>query len=224
MELIINGKEYSIEPQPGEMLSDLLRERLGLTGTKIGCNESECGACTVLVEGSPVLSCTYPSAKAAGKEVITIEALAAKAQTLESASARSAFQDELARLHPLQQAFVLYGAVQCGFCIPGQLMTAFALLQRNPSPSEAEIRFALKDTLCRCGGYPAIIRAIQAASKSIQTGKPVAPPEDIYTSETHRVIGTLQTRPDAIKKVTGEAIFSDDIKFDGMLHARVKRV
>jgi len=215
MEFIVNGKNYSIEPQPGEMLADLLRERLGLTGTKIGCNEAECGACTVLIDGEPVLSCTYPSAKAAGKSVVTVEGLAAQGE--------SAQISDIEKLHPLQQAFILHGAVQCGFCIPGQLMTAYALLQRQPDPSEEEIRHALKDTLCRCAGYPTIVRAIQAAAESIQTGQPVRPPDHIPTSDHQQVIGRLLARPDAIQKVTGKAIFTDDLKFEAMLHARAKR-
>jgi len=139
MELIVNGMRVEVEPQPGEMLAHLLREQLGLTGTKIGCEEAECGACTVLVDGEPVLSCTYPAARAAGKSVLTIEGLKG--------------------MHPLQEEFIRHGAVQCGFCIPGQIMTAYALLQNQPNPSETEIRQALKDTLCRCAGYPSIIPA-----------------------------------------------------------------
>lgn len=130
MEFFVNHKQIEVEPAPGEMLADLLRERLGLTGVKIGCNEAECGACTVLVDGEAVLSCSYPAAKAEGKQVLTIEGLQA--------------------LHPLQTAFILHGAVQCGFCIPGQIMTAYALLAKNNAPSEEDIRYALKDTLCRC--------------------------------------------------------------------------
>ncbi len=223
MELIVNGNPISLEPQPGEMLVDLLRDRLDLTGTKVGCNEAECGTCTVLVDGQPILACTYPAAKAAGKEILTIEGLAEKAWMSQSTQPDGPVRRQLAKLHPLQQAFVLYGAVQCGFCIPGQLMTSFALLQRNPQPSESEIRQALKDTLCRCAGYPTIIRAIQAAAQSLRSGKPVSPPDFIPVSAANQVIGTLQIRPDALDKTSGQAKFTDDLKFDGMLHARVKR-
>jgi xanthine dehydrogenase molybdenum-binding subunit len=121
MKYIINGVNYDFEPQPGEMLSDLLRKRARLTGTKVGCNEDECGICTVIVDGNPTLSCTFPSAKAAGKPVLTIEGLA---ETLSPQTGQSE------KLHPLQEAFVKYGAVQCGFCIPGQIMMAYALLQK----------------------------------------------------------------------------------------------
>jgi selenium-dependent xanthine dehydrogenase len=222
MELIVNGKQIVIDPKPGEMLSDLLRERLGLTGTKVGCNEAECGSCTVLVDGEPVLSCTFPSARAEGKEIVTIEGLAALSPL---SAALEPGDDEKAKpqLHPLQEAFVLHGAVQCGFCIPGQIMTAYALLQRNPDPDSREIRRALKDTLCRCAGYPTIERAVLSAAKAIQTGETVAPPQIPPSASHDAVIGTLQVRPDAIAKTTGEAKFTDDIKFEGMLQARVKR-
>ncbi len=215
MELVINGKTIEIEPQPGEMLSDLLRERLGLTGAKIGCNEMECGACTVLVDGEPVLSCNYPAARANGKQILTIEGLAAQAKGQSKAGN--------GRLHALQEAFIQYGAVQCGFCIPGQLMTAFALLQREPDPSEAQIRQALKDTLCRCAGYPTIISAIQAAAHSLNTGEQILPPTLPATTAPLQVIGTVQARPDAVEKVTGKALYTDDLHFEGMLHARAKR-
>jgi len=209
MELIVNGKRVEVEPQPGEMLAHLLREQLGLTGTKIGCEEAECGACTVLVDGEPVLSCTYPAARAAGKSVLTIEGLKGT--------------------HPLQEEFIRHGAVQCGFCIPGQIMTAYALLQTNPNPSETEIRQALKDTLCRCAGYPSIIRAVQSAARRLRGETPLPPVVAPVISEQGalqpplQVIGTLQPRPDALEKVSGTAKFTDDLKFPGMLHARVKR-
>jgi selenium-dependent xanthine dehydrogenase len=218
MNFTVNGNPVSIEPQPGEMLSDLLRERLGLTGTKIGCNEAECGTCTVLIDGEAVLSCSYPSAKVEGKQVVTIEGLAPKHETNNSAS-----NGAERALHPLQEAFVQHGAVQCGFCIPGQIMTAYALLQRNPDPSEDEIRQALKDTLCRCAGYPTILSAIQTAASAIRSDEPVPASETAPSSDPLSVIGTIQTRPDAVEKVTGEALFTDDLKFEGMLYARSRR-
>jgi xanthine dehydrogenase molybdenum-binding subunit len=221
MELFVNGNRIEIEPQPGEMLAHLLRERLGLTGTKIACEEAECGACTVLVDGVPVLSCTYPAARAAGKQVLTIEGLAA----LEASRPAQAAQ----RLHPLQESFIEHGAVQCGFCIPGQIMTSYALLQRNPNPSEEQIRQALKDTLCRCAGYPSIIRAVQSAAAKLRGEPPLQPliapkiSEEGAAAEGLNVIGKVVPRPDAVEKVTGLARFTDDLKFPGMLHARVKR-
>ena len=217
MEFTVNGNRLKLEARPGEMLSDLLRERLGLTGTKIGCNEAECGACTVLVNGEPVLSCNFPSAKAAGKQIITIEGLA------DLVSAETPSPDTGRKLHPLQEAFIQHGAVQCGFCIPGQIMTAYALLQRDPDPGEEEIRGALKDTLCRCAGYPTIVSSINAAAKSLREQKEVVAPQSTPSSNPMKVVGRHQIRPDAEAKVTGAAVYSDDIKFPGMLHARVKR-
>ena len=223
MNFSVNGNSIQIEPQPAEMLVDLLRERLGLTGTKVGCNESECGACTVLVNGEPILACTFPAAKAQGKDVWTVEGLAKLYSDQKGISPNGAASSEVAKLHPLQQAFILYGAVQCGFCIPGQLMTSYALLEKNPNPSEAEIRYALKDTLCRCAGYPTILRAIQAASTAMQTGENVVPPDVLESKEPMDVIGRLHARPDAVAKVTGSAIFTDDLHFPNMLEARAKR-
>ena len=257
MHININGKSVEFEPQPGEMLSDLLRERLGLTGTKIGCNEAECGSCTVLVGGEPVLSCTYPAARAAGKEILTIEGLASLTPAPGGNGNGKAAGGEIGNLHPLQQAFVAHGAVQCGFCIPGQIMTAHALLSQNPEAGEEDIRHALKDTLCRCGGYPSIISAIKAAAHSLNTGQPVPPsplslaperrlPSPLPSDDLPRhsqaalfaaappsplspnpsslgTVGQIHFRPDAVDKVTGHAHFTDDLKFEGMLQARVKR-
>jgi xanthine dehydrogenase molybdenum-binding subunit len=210
--LTINGETYRVDATPGESLAEVLRERLNLTGTKIGCNEDECGSCTVLVDGDPVLSCNYPAFRANGKNILTIEGLA------ESVSGNGK-----KNLHPLQQAFMEYGAVQCGFCIPGQLMTAAALIKKYPNPTPAVIRHELKDTLCRCAGYPTIEAAILAAAKSIREGTPIEPLAIQISAEPKKVIGQIQVRPDAVAKVTGSAVFTDDIKFDGMLHAAVKR-
>ena len=209
--LTVNGKPYSVEPVAGETLSTLLRERLRLTGTKIGCEEAECGACTVLVNGEPMMSCVYPAERADGKTIVTIEGLAQRVH-------------EEMKLHPLQEAFVEHGAVQCGFCIPGQIMTAYALLKRNPDPNSDDIRFALKDTLCRCAGYPSIENAIIAAAHALRTGEPVQKPTHIPDSiHQHKTVGHSHLRPEAVEKVTGEAIYTDDLKFDGMLYAKAKR-
>jgi selenium-dependent xanthine dehydrogenase len=205
LSLWVNGEHVEVDIDPGEMLSDTLRYRLGLTGTKIGCQEAECGTCTVLLDGEPVLSCNLPALKTAGRYVTTIEGLASKGE-----------------LHPLQEAFVKFGAVQCGFCIPGQIMTAAALLHRNPDPSESEIREALKETLCRCGGYPTIIRAVQAAAENISTHAPIGEP-DLEESSATRVVGKVLSRPDAIQKVTGAARFADDYTFPDMLYGKVLR-
>jgi len=211
IDFIVNNQELSLEVVPGEMLSDLLRNRLGLLGTKIGCNESECGACTVVVDGQAILSCNYPAAKVNGKRVITIEGLSTEVG------------EGKYNLHPLQDAFVKFGAVQCGFCIPGQIMTSYALLESNPKPNVDEIKYALKDTLCRCAGYPSIIGAIQAASENILLGIPIKMPDIDLAHDARRIVGQAYMRPDAINKVTGKAIYSDDIHFEGMAFARVKR-
>jgi xanthine dehydrogenase molybdenum-binding subunit len=208
--LIVNGIAYNLPSIPGETLADLLRKRLRLTGTKIGCNEAECGACTVLIESEPVLSCIYPAERAHGKHILTIEGLAKP-------------QAGNVKLHALQEAFVVYGAVQCGFCIPGQIMVAYALLQRNPDPSSQDIRHALKDTYCRCAGYPSIEAAIQAAAHSLRTGEPVPPLKVQESQDGHKIIGHTHIRPDAVAKVTGSALFTDDLSFDGMLFASVRR-
>jgi xanthine dehydrogenase molybdenum-binding subunit len=207
----VNGKQYLLESIPGETLSALLRERLRFTGTKIGCEEAECGACTVLVDGQPIMSCVYPAERADGKNIVTIEGLAQRVH-------------EEMKLHPLQEAFVEHGAVQCGFCIPGQIMTAYALLKRNPDPDSAEIRFALKDTLCRCAGYPSIENAILAAAQALRTGEPVEKPSHIPDSiHNHKTVGHSHLRPEAVEKVTGEALYTDDLVFDGMLYAKARR-
>ena len=213
LSLTVNGKLYSLPPVAGEALANLLRNRLRLTGTKIACEESECGACTVLVDGEPVLSCMYPAERAAGRSVLTIEGLAAPASAGEAGE----------RLHPLQQAFIEHGAVQCGFCIPGQIMTAYALLQRNPEPSSGQVRAALKDTLCRCAGYQTIENAVQAAAYSMRTGEPLPPARIPDSANARRVVGRSVPRPDAQQKVTGRAVYTDDLQFEGMLHARVRR-
>ena len=213
LSLIVNGVSRSLPRIPGEMLAELLRERLGLTGTKIGCNEAECGTCTVLVNGEPILSCSYPAARAQGKEITTIEGLGILSST----------GTESHSLHPLQEAFVTYGAVQCGFCTPGQILTAYALLKHNPTPSREEVRLALKGAFCRCGCYPAIERAILAASDSIHRGTPISSPFLPLSEEKHREVGRIQVRPDALGKVTGDAKYTDDLKFTDMLYARVKR-
>jgi xanthine dehydrogenase molybdenum-binding subunit len=207
---VVNDQPHTLPVFPGETLAKLLRERLHLTGTKIGCDEAECGACTVLVNDEPVLSCVYPAARADGKRIVTVEGLAQKVH-------------QVMKLHPLQEAFVEHGAVQCGFCIPGQIMTAFALLKRNPNPTSEEVRYALKDTLCRCGGYPMIEKAVLAAARTLRTGEPLVLPEVHESIFKKEVVGRKHLRPDAVDKVTGEAIFTDDLEFDDMLFAKVRR-
>jgi len=208
--LSVNGKQYSLESVAGETLSTLLRQRLHLTGTKIGCEEAECGVCTVLVDGEPIMSCVYPAERADGKNIVTIEGLAQHVH-------------EEMKLHPLQEAFVEHGAVQCGFCIPGQIMTAYALLKRDPNPDSDDVRFALKDTLCRCAGYPSIENAILAAAESLRTGEPVKKPNISNSIHVHKSVGHTNLRPDGIEKVIGSAVYTDDLVFDGMLYAKARR-
>lgn len=144
--LTVNGMTYEVEAQSTARLLDVLRDQLGLTGSKEGCGEGECGACTVIVDGKAVNSCMMLAVQARGKEVLTVEGLA---------------QD--GELDVLQQKFIEYGAVQCGFCTPGMLMSAKALLMGNPVPSEQDIRVALAGNLCRCTGYTKIFEAFEAA-------------------------------------------------------------
>lgn len=210
LSLTVNNKQYTLPAKPGETLSALLRERLHLTGTKIGCEEGECGACTILVDGEPILSCIYPAERANGKTIVTIEGLAERVH-------------QEMKLHPLQEAFVEHGAVQCGFCIPGQIMTAYGLLKRNPNPDSADIRFELKDTLCRCAGYPSIENAILAAAHALRTGEPISSPIIPDSIHSHSVVGHTHLRPDAIEKVTGDTIYTDDLVFEGMLYAKARR-
>jgi aerobic-type carbon monoxide dehydrogenase small subunit (CoxS/CutS family) len=144
----LNGTEVSKKISPNLLLVDLLRDILNLTGTKVGCREGECGVCTVLVNGEPVNSCILPAMKVAGQAVTTIEGLS-KGEELD----------------PLQQAFLDEGAVQCGFCTPAMVLTAKALLEKNPDPDEFQIRQGLSGVLCRCTGYRKIIKAVQKVSQ-----------------------------------------------------------
>ena len=167
MDIRVNGKDISIKNIEGEMLSDLLRGRLGLTGTKIGCNEAECGSCTVLVDGIPTLSCVYPAERADGHEILTIEGISSLIR-----DSQNAIQTEFTKkLHPLQQAFMDEGAVQCGFCTPGMILTAKAFLDSNETPTESLIREAIAGNLCRCTGYDKIIRAIMNVAQVNEKGR-----------------------------------------------------
>ena len=201
LHMTLNGKPVDVDVPASRYLSEVLRNELGLTGTKIGCNEAECGICTVLVDGTPVSSCVYPAFKAQGAHVETIEGLA-----------------DNGSLHPLQQAFLEHGAVQCGICTPGMIMTAKALIdEKGASLTEDDISVALKDNYCRCTGYHSIVRAILQAS-----GQNVAPalPE---TRPASAAIGQARPNPNARAKIEGTARFTDDYDFPGMLHARTKR-
>ncbi|HON27980.1 MAG: (2Fe-2S)-binding protein [Mesotoga sp.] len=150
----LNGRDYSLEVRDDMRLLDFLREELKLTGTKEGCGEGECGACTVIIDGKAVNSCLVLAPEIDGKEVITVEGL-----------------ERDGRLHPLQESFIEKGAIQCGFCTPGMLMSAKALLDRNPDPSDEEIMEAIEGNLCRCTGYYKIVQAIRAAAEKSKNGE-----------------------------------------------------
>ncbi|HVN22433.1 MAG TPA: (2Fe-2S)-binding protein [Syntrophorhabdales bacterium] len=147
--LRVNKEEYELFIYPHRTLAEVLRDELHLTGTKQSCNEGACGTCTVLLEGAPIRSCLLLAADAEDKEITTIEGLA-----------------ESGKLHPIQAAFVEYYAIQCGFCTPGMILTAKALLDKNPHPTEEEIRSAIAGNVCRCTGYTKIVEAIKAASEA----------------------------------------------------------
>lgn len=151
VELTVNGTLYKLDVQPWETLVEVIRDDLGLTGTKEGCGLGECGACTVIMDGRAVNSCLVLAAEADGKQITTIEGLA-----------------DGDKLHPIQQAFVNHGGLQCGFCTPGMIMSAKALLDEKPSPSEEEIRKGIAGNICRCTGYTKIIESVKAAAKNIQ--------------------------------------------------------
>ncbi|HYA54717.1 MAG TPA: (2Fe-2S)-binding protein [Thermoplasmata archaeon] len=144
----VNGTEHSVALDPDRNLLYVLREEIGLTGTKYGCGEGECGACKVLVDGVAVRACQTPLGEVAGRAITTIEGLARESE-----------------LHPVQQAFIDAGAFQCGFCTPGMIIAAAALLARNSAPTDSEVRAALDGNLCRCGGYLRILDAVQRASQ-----------------------------------------------------------
>jgi carbon-monoxide dehydrogenase small subunit len=151
VDIEINSEARRLEVEPYRSLLDVLRVEAGLTGTKKGCDVGYCGACTVLVDGKPVNSCLMLGVEADGRKITTIEGL----------------QPSPDRLHPLQEAFIRLGGAQCGFCTPGMIMMAAALLAENPKPSEDEIRFGIAGNICRCTGYTRIVEAIQAAAKEM---------------------------------------------------------
>ncbi|MGD8983789.1 MAG: (2Fe-2S)-binding protein [Desulfobacteraceae bacterium] len=154
IDLKVNGQTYEVETQPWRTLAEVLRDQLNLTGTKISCAEGHCGACTVIINGKAVNSCLMLIAEAQGKEILTIEGLSKGVE-----------------LHPIQDAFVTHGAVQCGFCTPGIIMGTKAFLLENPDPSEEEIKKALSGHLCRCTGYVQVIEAVKAAAENMKPSR-----------------------------------------------------
>ncbi len=194
VEFVVNGHKVRLAVAGSETLLECLRDQLGLTGTKRGCDQGDCGACTVLMDGQPVNSCLVLAAEAGGKEITTIEGLSGNQE-----------------LHPLQQAFVDYDAIQCGFCTPGVVLTAAALLRENPNPSEAEIRHHLQGNLCRCTGYGKLVQAVQAAARNR------------LRDEKENVAGNEIRRLDAPEKAAGAAVFPGDMKRPGMLICKILR-
>jgi aerobic-type carbon monoxide dehydrogenase small subunit (CoxS/CutS family) len=154
VQIDVNGKRYLVDLEPERPLLTVLRDELGLTGTKYGCGEGQCGACTVLLGDTMVHSCVTPVASAAGKRITTIEGL-----------------ERDGKLHPVQQAFIDEGALQCGYCTPGMIMAGVALLRANPAPDPGEIERAMEGNVCRCGTYPRIVAAVQRAAKSAEVSE-----------------------------------------------------
>ncbi len=205
LRLTVNGIERTLDVPQSRTLAEVLRYDLGLTGTKIGCNEAECGICTVHVDGTPVDSCVYPAFKAQGCSVLTIEGMAQGEQ-----------------LHPLQEAFIDHGAVQCGFCTPGLIMNAAALLDHNADPDDRAIKVALKDTYCRCTGYTSVITAIKSAAAK-KRGEAALAVNEPQVIEPLKSVGHNEKVQDIVDRVTGRAKYTDDYTFDGMLYARTLR-
>ncbi len=230
--LNVNGKKHTVEVSPDTSLLDVLRE-LGYTSVKQGCEEGVCGACTVLFDGKPVYSCSVLAAQAEGHEISTAEAL----------GGQETGWDFNLDLHPLQEAFVETGAVQCGFCTPAMLMTAKHLLDQNPDPTEEEVRDALSGVICRCTGYEKPVKAVMLAAarmrgdeeKARQFAAEVVP--EVYEApevKSFRRVGKPERKVDALKLVQGKPAFVDDFNMPGMLiakvlrspvaHARIKRI
>jgi CO/xanthine dehydrogenase Mo-binding subunit/aerobic-type carbon monoxide dehydrogenase small subunit (CoxS/CutS family) len=216
MNLTVNGITYELDVSPDRRLVDVLRQELGLTGTKVGCGDGQCGACVVLLDGRPVRSCVFPVRRAADKQVLTIEGLAAS-------------WGDPDELHPLQRAFIDHGAVQCGYCTPGMLMSAASLWLKLVDPEEGlppvtdrVMRHVLGRSACRCTGYASILRAFWSALHEYETGEPL-PPLEIETLTPLQVIGHSPPRPDVVAKVTGAAKFTDDHTFPDMLYGATLR-
>ena len=198
LRLKVNGREHRLSVNPRDTLLTVLREELGLTGTKQGCEDGTCGTCVVTVNGAVARACRVHADGVAGKEVLTIEGLGTPEH-----------------LHPLQEAFVATGAVQCGFCTPGAVMAAKALLDRNPDPTRTEIARAFGRNLCRCTGYVSMLDAVTRVAHSARSTE--TPPSAADTA------AELHHRPDARDKVLGRALYAADLTMPGMLHAAVLR-
>ncbi len=204
VDLVVNGTPRALDAPPHWRLLELLREGLGLTGTKEGCDDGTCGTCVVMVDGKATRACRKSAGDAAGTTVITIEGLGSPGSP-----------------HALQQAFAAADAVQCGFCTPGMIMTAAALLERNPRPTRSEIARGLGSNLCRCTGYQGIVDAIEWVANG-QQGSPRQWPAGQGSGEAASELAR-HVRPDALDKATGRALYAADLTAERMLHARALR-
>src|ERR1035437_4724763 len=186
--LTVNGYERAVSVAPGELLADVLRDKLNLTGTKKGCNLGDCGACTVLVDGEPMNSCLLLASQMEGKQITTIEGVAQNGE-----------------LAPIQKAFVQEGAIQCGYCTPGMVLSSVALLDKNPRPTVQEIKDGLAGNLCRCTGYTGIIRAVQRCENYRDDGT-CAKKEIVAENSRFTSVTLSMPRVDAADKVTGRTL------------------
>ncbi len=206
----INGKRYDVLVESHETLSHVIRDKLGLTGTKIGCEQGNCGACTVLVNDKAVLSCITPAMRFEGAKITTIEGLA-----------------ENSELHRLQELFVEKGAIQCGFCTPGMVMTALDFVSKNENPTYDEVRDALSGNVCRCTGYKKVIQAVVEYAKEIAESKNKSRRIEVIKVESNRkskhTVGIGRPYIEATKKVKGAADYADDIKIKNALHCKLLR-
>lgn len=204
--IFVNDKEHSILVNDQEKLSFVLRERIGLTGTKLGCEQGSCGACTVLLDDTPILSCITPALKCSGRKITTIEGIA-----------------QNGKLHKLQEKFVEKGAIQCGYCTPGMVMSFIGYQKKNPNPSVQEIKESISGNLCRCTGYKKIIEAIH--EYVLETNGKNLSVKKINTngSEKYQMVGKPRPYIEAVKKVKGEAEYTDDIKIKNSLYCKFLR-
>ncbi len=205
IQLTVNGREIEAHVDADRTLLSFLREELGLTGTKDGCAEGSCGACTVIVDGRARRACLLKMGRLHGSRIETIESLA---------------QGDY--LHPLQYTMIREGAIQCGFCTPGMVMAGKALLDRDPNPSDEAIKKSLQPNICRCTGYRPILDAVRRAGELLRQGVASLPVADLYPDDD-QVVGRGVARVDAVDKVTGRLAYSADLRAEGMLHARVLR-
>ncbi len=199
--LKVNGTKHEVLVNEHDTLSKVIREKINLTGTKIGCEQGSCGACTVIADGVPVLSCITPALKMEGSEITTIEGVA-----------------DASKPHKLQEKFVEHGGIQCGYCTPGMVMTSLAFLKENPNPTRHEIQEALSGNLCRCTGYKKIIDAVESYVEESKADFVVEKSKDKF-----KMVGEPRPYIEATKKVTGNADYADDIKIKNALHCKFLR-